>query len=145
VKTILNSGNVVFGSPEKDSATLKKHITEMIADTFGFSIVVVIRTGQDIQDLVAQNPFQGISVTPETRLYVTFLTAKPKGTLSIPYESPDKNFRILQVGNDIVTSVLVLTPARRTTDAMKIIEQEFGKDVTTRNWNTIRKIAMTLD
>lgn len=30
---------------------------------------------------------------------------------------------------------------RGTTDAMKILEKEFGKKITTRNWNTVVKIA----
>jgi len=29
----------------------------------------------------------------------------------------------------------------RTTDTMNFVEKEFGKDATTRNWNTVKKIA----
>lgn len=91
--------------------------------------------------MIDTNPFKNISVTPETRLYVTFLLGKPKHNLQIPYESHEKDFKILSVSNGEVISVLTLSPKRRTPEAMTIIEKEFGKNVTTRNWNTVVKIA----
>jgi hypothetical protein len=39
-----------------------------------------------------------------------------------------------------VLSVLTLVPNTRTVDLMKILEKEYGKQVTTRNWNTILRI-----
>jgi uncharacterized protein (DUF1697 family) len=29
----------------------------------------------------------------------------------------------------------------KTTDSMKVLEKSFSKDITTRNWNTIKKIG----
>ena len=91
--------------------------------------------------MVASDPFKGITVMPRTRLYVTFLGERPKATLKIPYESPGRDFRILRLGDGALFSVLTLSPTHGTTDAMEILEKEFGKAITTRNWNTIGKIA----
>jgi uncharacterized protein (DUF1697 family) len=100
-----------------------------------------VRSQKDIQDMVSENPFQNSNVTPETRLYVTFLSDTSRSSLKIPYESPEKNFKILQVSNNAIFSILLLSEKYNTTDAMKVLEKEFGKNVTTRNWNTVVKLT----
>lgn len=142
VKTLLNSGNVLFSGEENDVSLLRKKIEENLEEKFGFPIGVLIRIQQELQEMVEENPFLKISVTPQTRLYVTFLSEKPKSSLKIPYESPEKNFKILQISDNAIFSVLTLSEKYNTTDAMKIFEKEFGKNVTTRNWNTVIKLAV---
>jgi uncharacterized protein (DUF1697 family) len=107
--------------------------------TFGYEVSVILRATQEIQDLVDSIPFKDIKVTPQTRLYVTFLSEKPKSSLKVPYESPEKDFKIVRVTNGEVCSVLTLGSNRGTIDAMDILEKEFGKKITTRNWNTVIK------
>lgn len=141
VKTLLNSGNVVFEAEEKNEKKLQQVIEEKLEKVFGFHIDVLLRTQKNIQALVSADPFKGIAVTPQTRLYVTFLSEKSVHALKIPYESPEKDFRILRVTDTEVVSVLTLSEKRGTTDVMKIPEKEFGKLITTRNWNTVKKIA----
>lgn len=141
VKTLLNSGNVMFAADEMDVSGLRKKIEEQLGKKFGWEIGTNVRLQKDTQKMVEENPFRGIEVTPQTRLYVTFLSDKPTSTLKIPYESSDKNFKILQVSDNAIFSVLQLSEKYNTTDAMKVLEKEFGKDITTRNWNTVVKIA----
>ncbi|MGH8103893.1 MAG: hypothetical protein ACREJQ_05150, partial [bacterium] len=93
-----------------------------------------------LEHLVADNPFKGIMVTPLTRFYVTFLCEKPKGALRIPYVSPDRCFQILRATESEVCSVLTHSPDCGSTDFMKFLEEEFGRKITTRNWNTIIKV-----
>ena len=94
---------------------------------------------QQAKDL-SGHPFKKIKTTPQTRLYITFLSDKTSSKLKIPYESPEKDFSILSVTKNEVISVLTLSANRSTTDVMKILEKEFGKKITTRNWNTVVKI-----
>jgi uncharacterized protein (DUF1697 family) len=141
VKTLLNSGNVIFVSKETNVNSLKQQIEQRLEKTFGFVIPVIIRTHKEIQDLVVSDPFMSISATPEARLYITFLSEKSKNNLKLPYESENKDARILQVSNLEICSVVVLSPAKGTLDLMSFIEKEFGKNVTTRNWNTVVKLA----
>ena len=139
VKTVLATGNVLFEASNTDLNALVKTIEEKLNTTFHHKVPVILRTIQDIQNLVDSDPFKQTAVTPDTRLYVTFLSEIPKSKLKVPYESPDKGFRILRVSDGVVCSVLTLTPSNRTVDSMKIIEKEFGKNITTRNWNTVSK------
>ncbi len=141
IKTLLNSGNVLFESNEKNTTKLLLAIESNLTKTFGFEILTILRTVNEIQEIVDEQPFKNIPVTPLTRLYVTFLTDKHHDMLRIPNESEGKDFTILRVSKDTVFSIATLSPQKGTTDAMVILEKEFGKKITTRNWNTVVKIA----
>jgi uncharacterized protein (DUF1697 family) len=101
---------------------------------------VIVRTIDSLRTFAETKAFKHVDVTPATRLYITFLSEKPNSALKTPYISPEKDFTILAVTNSEVISALTVTENRGTTDAMNSIEKEFGKNVTTRNWNTIEKI-----
>lgn len=141
VKTLLNSGNAMFDADETSAKRLRDAIESGIEKTFGFGAHTIIRSIGEIEQLIKANPFKGIKVTPATRLYVTFLTDKPTSTLKIPYQSADKLYRILSVDDSCICSVLTVTDTKNTTDAMKILEKEYGKNLTTRNWNTVEKMV----
>ena len=140
VRTLLASGNVIFSAPAAGESALAKRVEEMLKTAFGYEIGVIIRKITGLQRLAEVKPFAGIKVTPQTRLYVTFLPEKSKSSLKIPYTSPDKSFKIIRATGGEVCSVLTLSPGSRTVDLMSILEKEFGRKITTRNWNTVEKI-----
>ena len=140
VRTLLASGNVLFETKTTNTGILKKAIEEKLKKTFGREIGVMVRSKAEIERLTQSEPFKGINVTPQTRLYVTFLSEKTKRTLRIPYTSADGNIRILSATAKEVCSVVTLSKESGTLDLMEILEKEFGKNVTTRNWNTILKV-----
>ncbi len=141
VTTLLNSGNVVFESTATDQPAITRKIEAAIEATFGFGVGVILRSVDDIQKMVDATPFKDVRVAADTRLYVTFLKEEPKSALKIPYESPDKTLRILRVADGAVFSVVTLTATSGSVDSMSILEKEFGKSITTRNWNTVVKLA----
>ncbi len=140
VKTLLNSGNVLVDTTEKNSSTIAKKIEAIIENKFGFGAHTIVRPIEDLVTLAKTDPFKGIAVTDATRLYITFLSEKPASKLQIPYMSPDKSYRILRVTPTEIISVLTLSASAGTTEAMGILEKEFGKNITTRNWNTVQKL-----
>ncbi len=143
VKTVLATGNVLFETDEKNEKKLTIAIREGLKKVFGYDISVLLRSMSDIEQLIKAEPFRGITVSTNTRLYVTFLDEedKRKHILQIPYLSPEKDFTIIHASSSEVYCVLTLSENHRTTDAMNILEKEFGKKITTRNWNTIQKLA----
>ena len=142
-RTLLASGNVLFEAPPIDAIVLEHKIEQKLKETFGQDIDVLIRTMDELEHLSNSRPFKGIDVTPETRLYITFFSEKPTGSLKIPFASPDKSYKILHISGREVCSVLVLSTNSRTVDLMKVLEKEFGGKVTTRNWNTIVRLLKT--
>lgn len=141
-KTLLNSGNVVFESKEKNEAQLVEKLEQQIEKTFAFQVSVMVRAIEEIENIIHLDPFKKIEVDKDTRLYVTFLPKNPENELKLPYVSAEKDFQILQKNGREVFSVLKLKTAK-SVDAMAFLEKEYGKNVTTRNWNTVKKIVET--
>lgn len=141
LKTILASGNVLFDAKPAAPTKIAAQIESILARQFGRKIGVIVRTLTEIQQLVVDNPFAKIKMTPQTRLYVTFLSEPRKDALKTPYKAAGSNFVILRATVNEVSSVLTFPEQAGTTDAMKILETEFGRKITTRNWNTIQKIV----
>lgn len=141
IHPLLNSGNIIFQSSGKNTTILIKEIEQAILKHFGFEVPVLLQTDTQIESLIKADPFKKIQVTPNTRLYVTFLSANPQSKLKIPYETKERDFKIISTLDRAICSVLTLSKERGTIDCMKILEIEYGKKITTRNWNTVVKIA----
>ena len=140
VQTLIASGNVVFCAASAKADVLLQKIEQKLKKTFGHDIPVIMRTLGQLRKLAAANPFKGVKITPETRLNVSFLADKARSDLKIPYATPKEDFCILKVSGGEVFSVVDLSKGGSTLDAMSFIEKEFGRNTTTRNWNTINRI-----
>lgn len=103
---------------------------------FGWEIPVLIRSIKELQAIADAEPFKNINVTKDTRLYITFLSEKPKATAI----THDDDVKVVRVTDREVCTVITVTPQKNTTDLMKRSEQIYGKNITTRNWNTIQRI-----
>jgi uncharacterized protein (DUF1697 family) len=139
IRTLLNSGNVVFDTTEPDRKVLQARIETRLSETFGFSIPVVIKRKSEITYLVEKDPFDKVVVNKDIRLYVTFLKNEDDIFLNIPWISEDASYKIIAISNGIIFSVLDLT-LTKTPKGMEELERIFGKAITTRNWNTILKL-----
>ena len=140
VRTHLASGNVVFETQKMSPKKLVKTIGERLEQALGYEITAILRSLSDLEDLVDSKPFKNVAVTPRTKLWVTFLAEKPMSSLKIPFTSPRKDFRIVRVSATEVCSVLNLSRRRGGTHLMSFLDKEFGRNITTRNWNTIVRI-----
>ena len=141
VKVLIASGNVLFDAREQDELKLTKTVEDGLGEALGFDVAVMLRSVPEIEAMLDLDPFKGIKVTKQTRRYVTLLAEKTKNTMKLPYSSAGGNFRILSRTDREVYSVLNVVEGSRTVDLMAILEKEYGKSATTRNWNTIEKAA----
>jgi uncharacterized protein (DUF1697 family) len=142
--TILNSGNIIFTGTPKEESRLENDIALHLEKAFGFTIPVLVRNVAEISALTATNPFENIEITRDIRLYVSFLKEVPENKLTLPWDSDDKSFRIVDIRGKEVCSVLDVS-VTKTPKGMEMLEQIFGGDITTRNWNTLNRIAGKLD
>ena len=141
VKTYIQSGNVLFESSKSDLATLTKHIEQGLHKAVGFEVPVVLRTITELEAIVKLNPFRKIKSDADAQFYVTFLVEPPKTKPKIPLLSPKKDCEIIHLSPREVFTVAFAMPNGRYGESMAFIEKEFGKSVTTRNWNTVIKIV----
>jgi uncharacterized protein (DUF1697 family) len=139
VITLLNSGNIILEAENYTTKKLEVELTQKLENIFGFSIPVIVCVAEDIIHIWNQKPFKDIEVTKDIRLYVSFLKQKTNIELNLPWAIEDKSYQILEVYKKIVFSVLDIS-VTKTPKGMEILEKKFGKDITTRNWNTIEKI-----
>lgn len=139
VKTILNSGNIVFETKKKDIAGLERIIELALRDNFGFLIPVILIPHKQISELVNEEPFARVDVHKNIRLYVSFLKESSTTKLKLPYISNDKAFTIIGVRDKFIVSVLDITTSN-TPKGMEDLEKLFGKNITTRNWKTIQRL-----
>jgi uncharacterized protein (DUF1697 family) len=141
VKVLIASGNVVFDADERDELKLTKTVEAALERALGFTVSAMLRSVPEVQAMLDADPFKGIDVTKQTRLYATLLAEKATSTMTLPYASDDGYFKILSRTDREVYSVLTVVEGARTVDLMAVLEKEYGKSVTTRNWNTIQKAA----
>jgi uncharacterized protein (DUF1697 family) len=143
VVTLLNSGNIIFDGTSNQPVELEEKIANHLERVFEFPIPVLIRKAERIMELSEENPFSDIEVTNDIRLYITFLKETPGNAITLPWISDDESYRIIDIQDRAVCSVLDLSISR-TTEAMKSLGQFFGNEITTRNWNTINRIIKKL-
>ena len=142
VTTLLNTGNVIFDST-KTSVRRLPDIESTILERFGFPVSVQVHPRALFDAIVEADPFRRVRVMPDTRLYVSFVGSSQKSGPSLPHSSLDGALRVIAKEGAAVFSVLDLSKAG-TPDAMAVLERAFGKDITTRNWNTVQKIVRGL-
>ncbi len=138
VRTVLASGNVLFESPATPVATIEKKIEKALETRLGKKIAVFVRTLDSLQRLAASEPFMKAGVAPQTRLYVTFLPAKPKK--SQMWTNSPGGLQIFRVTPGEVLSMISLASGARTVDLMQFLGKEFGDRITTRNYTTILRV-----
>lgn len=71
VRTYVQSGNVVLSS-STEPGKLEGRLERMLADQLGFEVEVIVRTGEQLAEVVKLNPLAKVAVEPK-RYQVTFL------------------------------------------------------------------------
>jgi uncharacterized protein (DUF1697 family) len=73
VRTVLQSGNIIFTGPK---AKARETLEAALQDRYGFKVDVVLRTMEELHAVVEAEPF-GDEATDLTRSFVVFLPGKP--------------------------------------------------------------------
>ncbi|MFA7419229.1 MAG: DUF1697 domain-containing protein [Melioribacteraceae bacterium] len=144
VQTVISSGNVLFESSSKNIKALETSVEKILPKRLGFTSTTIIRSEEELQRLVEQNPFKGIEDTPKSRLNVTFLKNEPKTKLNYPYHVENKTYELLGVYDRAICSVVDLSGSK-TPDLMGWLEKQFGKEITTRTWKTVHRILKKME
>jgi len=137
VKTVLGSGNVVFDARSGSEAMLEQQAEAAMQDNLGRTFLTIVRPIDQLRKLLATDPYKPFRVSPKAKRIVTFLRGRPKAKLKLPVEQDGA--RILTMRDGEIFSAYLPTPKGPV--FMALIEKTFGKDQTTRTWDTIAKVA----
>ena len=139
VRSYVQSGNVVFGTDEKDANVLADAIEAAITETFGFDVSVFLRDSEDFRRIIDDNPYLLRGNADPQRLYVTFLRTTPStervDNTDLPAGSADEFI----VAGD---AVYLHCPGGYGTSKLSntFFERKLGMPATTRNWNTVNAL-----
>ena len=138
-QTYIQSGNVVFDADEAEQP-LRERIEQQIAATFGFPVVVALRTHDELARVIMACPFAQDTLAEGERLYVALLAETPASVgiermLASKIE-PDE-FRVL--GREVY--LLYRQNMRETQLTNNLLESRLGVPATTRNWRTLTTLA----
>ena len=137
VKTLLSSGNVVFNARGSSAASLESKIEAAMKKHLGRTFLTIVRPIDALRAILAADPYGAFRLSPGAKRVVTFLRDKPPAKLDLPIELDGA--RILRLEGSEVFSAYV--PGPRGPVFMTLIEKTFGQDVTTRTWDTVKKVA----
>jgi uncharacterized protein (DUF1697 family) len=138
VKTILASGNVVFGSARRASTgALERRLHAALESHLGRSFPVFVRSIDALRELLVSDPYRAFRLPAGAKRIVTFLRSPPDSAVSLPIALDQA--RILCVRGCEALGAYVPSPGDPA--FMRLIEKTFGQDVTTRTWDSVTKIA----
>ncbi len=137
VRTVLGSGNVVFSARAASTASLERKVVAALEKGLGRGFPTIVRPLEALQAILAADPYEEFRLAAGAKRVVTFLREPPRAKLDLPIESDGA--RILCLRGAEVFSAYV--PSPRGPVFMTLIEKTFGKEVTTRTWETVKKVA----
>ncbi len=137
VKTVLSSGNLVFSAGPTSEASLQRAAEAAMEKRLGQPFLTFVRSIDSLREMLASDPYKSFRLMPGAKRIVTFLRDKPKAKLGLPVEADGA--RILAMKGGEIFSAYVPNPKGPV--FMSLIERTFGKEVTTRTWDTLKKVA----
>lgn len=139
VGTYIQSGNVIFDSPSIDVQKVEARIINTIKDSFGFDVPVIIKTGQEIQEILNNNPLRG--ETSPKGLYFALLHETPLNELAtsfqqLKFENEDFHY----TGSCVYINCKLGAGKAKLNN--NLIENKLKVTATTRNLNTMQKMVV---
>ncbi len=139
VRTFIQTGNVFFESDDADAQALRARIEGHLKAALGYEVATALRTQEEMEVILARDPFSGVEVTPETRLAVTFFVEPVAETLELPYTTPDGAYEVVGM-TPMELFVVWRLQNGRPGNSYGLIEKKLKVPGTTRFWHTTANI-----
>lgn len=139
VATYIASGNAVYGARESVARALPSRLEEAIEARFGFACPVITRSGRELAETLANNPFLGRPPNDKA-LHVMFCADEPAAAavaaLDPGARSPGDELAV--VGRDVY---LWLPHGVAGSKLDTAFWKKLGTPSTGRNWRTVERLA----
>jgi uncharacterized protein (DUF1697 family) len=144
VTTYIQSGNVLFSSPETRTAALTDRIEAMLADAFDYVPTVVVRSRKQMRTTVERAP-EGFGSEPKKYRYdVIFLKEPLTAKAAIRQVAMHPEVDTGHTGPGVL--YFSRLEARATASRLnKIVASPIYPSITIRNWNTTTKLLSLMD
>lgn len=146
VETYIQSGNAVVEA-KCSAASLTKTVAAALVKHMGSPVPVLIRTREELERVIAENPFVVETAADPARVHAVFLSAmqsaaKAKELEQIATKYPRRRDRFHLAGDTLYLHLP--DGAGETKFTAQNVDRILGCVGTARNWNTVLKLyAMT--
>jgi uncharacterized protein (DUF1697 family) len=137
IRTVLNSGNVVFSGALKPQETIAAEIEEALVLKLGVAARTLVLSGDELSAIVAGNPLRELATDP-ARLLVSIVSRAYDRDAIAALCSEDWGREAVALGE---RAVYVWSPdGVLESRALVALGKQLGDGMTSRNWSTILKL-----
>ncbi|MDQ2929609.1 MAG: DUF1697 domain-containing protein [Gemmatimonadota bacterium] len=136
VKTLLNSGNVVFSAPRVDAKAAAK-IRKEIASQIGVSCRVIVITGAELDRIVEENPIAEGEANPPRFLVTVFASESDRARIAA---LATEEWGAERMGVGSIAAYLWCPNGILESRIVAAIAKQLGDGATSRNWATMKKL-----
>ena len=137
VKTLLNSGNVVFSAKGAKPASIAARIEKGIVTELGVTSRVTVLQAAELAQIVEENPLAAVA-TDGSRYMITVLTDPADRVKVEPLVKQDWTPEALALGRRVVFNWCPNTILE--SRVQPALGKALKDGATTRNWNTVLKL-----
>lgn len=138
VKTYINSGNIIFETAKTEDIKLAERIEKAIEKEFDLQIKTIVRSINEIEEIVKNNPFEG-RFENDKDLQVFFLDeemSREKQELLLSNNNENEQFAVQKREIFCLLRVRVLDSLI----GKNYIAKKLKIPSTARNWRTVNKV-----
>ncbi len=138
VRTVLNSGNVVFGAEGTAPEAAAAALAEALAARLGVAARVTVLTAEELAAAVAENPLRALVTDPSRLLLAVPSRAEDLGRLG-PVAEREWAPEAVALG---ARAAYLWCPAGvAESPLVAAVARTLGEGVTSRNWSTMTRLA----
>jgi len=137
VRTLLNSGNVVFAAGSLQTKDIAAAIEQGLVDRLGVDVRVTVLRAAELADIVRGNPLLELAVDP-SRLQVAFPATRADLARLEPLAAQDWSPEAFALGSG--SAFLWCPDGVIASRLAKAVDRLMGDAVTSRNWATVLKL-----
>lgn len=142
VRTLLNSGNVVFTAPGVAADKAAARIEKALDARLGVASRTLVLTAGEVAAIVAENPLLEVADNPSRLLLAVLADPADRKRLE-PLTEEDWTPDVLALGPRV--AYLWLPEGMMASRLSEAVGRALGDAVTTRNWSTVSKLhALTV-
>lgn len=135
VKTVLASGNVVFQTRSTSIPATERKAEAAMKSTLTRSFLTIVRSTDELQEMLGSDPYGPFALPEGAKRIVTFFREATQCGVPLPLALKDAS--VFSASKHHAFAAYVSTPTAPA--SLALIEKTFGKNVTTRTWDTVRK------
>jgi uncharacterized protein (DUF1697 family) len=142
VRTYVQSGNVVLSS-DAPPGRLAGQVRRLIAEGFGLELDVVVRTRDELAEVVRRDPLSDVATDPR-RYQVSFLSGElaPEAMRELEKLAAESE-RLVAIGRELYA--WHPEGIGRSRLWARLAGRELGVPATARNWTTVQKLLAMAD